>query len=38
MVNQLHRKKNLLIALDLCQAHYQVLLIIYLKDFVVINA
>ena len=27
-----HTKKGLLIALDSCQAHYQVLLIIYLKD------
>ena len=27
-----------MIALDLCQVHYQVLLIIYLKDFIVINA
>ena len=31
-------KKSLLIALDLCQVHYQILLIIYLKDFIVINA
>ena len=31
-------KKSLLIALDLCEAHYQVLLIIYLKKFLVISA
>ena len=31
MVKQLHTNLNLLIALDLCQPHYQVLLIIYLK-------
>ena len=28
----------LLIALDLCQAHYQILLTIYFKDFTVISA
>ena len=38
MVNQLHAKYILLIALDLCKAHYQILFIIYLKDFIVINA
>ena len=31
MVKQLHTNKSLLIALDLCQLHYQNLLIIYLK-------
>ena len=37
MVKQL-RTKELLTALDMCQAHYQILLIIYLRDFIVINA
>ena len=31
MVKQLDTNKSLLIALDLCQPHYQNLLIIYLK-------
>ena len=31
MVKQLHTNESLLIALDLCQLHYQNLLIIYLK-------
>ena len=30
-VKQLHTNQRLLIALDLCQPHYQVLLITYLK-------
>ena len=30
--------KSLLIDLNLCQAHYQVLSIIYLKDFIVVSA
>ena len=38
MIKQLDTKKSLLMALDLCQAHYQVLLIIYRTDFIVINA
>ena len=37
-VKQLHRNQSLLIALDLYQPHYQVLLIIYQMDFNVINA
>ena len=36
MVKQLHTNKILLIALDVCQPHYQNLLIIYLK-FIVKN-
>ena len=31
MAKQLHTKESLLIALDLCLAHFQDLLIIYLK-------
>ena len=31
MVKQLHTNQSLLIVLDLCRLHYQVLLIIYLK-------
>ena len=31
MVKKLHTNQSLLIALDLCQPHYQVLLITYLK-------
>ena len=38
MIKQLDTKKSLLMALDLCQAHYQALLIIYRTDFIVINA
>ena len=38
MANQLHTQKSLLIALDICQDHYQVFLIIHLKDFIVISA
>ena len=40
MLNKLHAKCKIkfLIALDLCHAHYQILLIIYLKDFIVISA
>ena len=38
MGNQLHTKQSLLIALDLCQVNYQILLIIYLNDFIAINA
>ena len=34
----IYKKKKLLIALDLCQAHYQSLLIIYLKCFIMISA
>ena len=39
MVKQSHTNKNtnLLIALDLCQAHYQILLTIFLKYFITIN-
>ena len=37
MVKQLRTKESLLIALGLCQAHYQVMLIIYQMDFIVIN-
>ena len=33
-----HTKESLLIALDLCQVHYQILLIIYLEDFIGMNA
>ena len=36
MVKQLHTNRILLIALDVCQPHYQNLLIIYLK-FIVKN-
>ena len=38
MVKQLHTTQSLLIALDFYQADYQVLLIIYQMDFIVINA
>ena len=38
MVKQRHTKQSFMIALDLYQGHYQILLIIYLKDFIVINA
>ena len=38
IIRQLQTKYDLLAALDLCQAHYQVLLIISLKDFVLVNA
>ena len=38
MKRQLDAKNSLFIALDLCQAHYQVLLIILLKVFTLINA
>ena len=37
MRKQSHPKLSLLIALDLCQAPYQVLLIIYLKDFILVS-
>ena len=37
MVKQLRTDFNLLIALHLCQPHYQVLLIIYQKNFIVIS-
>ena len=33
-----HTKQSLFLVLDLCQGHYQTLLIIYLKDFVAISA
>ena len=33
-----HTKQSLSIAIDLCQAHYQIFLIFYLKDFIVISA
>ena len=33
-----YKIKFLLIALDLCEAHYQTLLIIYLKDSIVVSA
>ena len=38
MVKQIHTKSNLLTALDLCQAHYQLLLRIFLKGFIMTNA
>ena len=37
MVKQLHTNSNLLVALDLCQLHYQNLLDIYQKDFTMIS-
>ena len=37
MIKQLRTVQSLLIALDLCRPHYQVLLIIYLKNFIVIS-
>ena len=37
MIKQLRTVQSLLIALDLCRPHYQVLLIIYLKTFIVIS-
>ena len=37
MRKQSHTKLSLLIALDLCQAPYQVLLMIYLKDFILVS-
>ena len=37
IVKQLHTNYGLLTVLDLCQAHYQAFLIIYLKDFIVMN-
>ena len=37
MVKQLHTNSNLLVALDLCQLHYQNLLDIYQKDFIMIS-
>ena len=37
MVKQLHTGQSLLIALDLCQPHYQNLLITYLKGFIKIS-
>ena len=37
MVRQLHTKQSLLIALDLCQTAYQILFIIFLKDFIIAN-
>ena len=38
LVKQLRTDYSLLIALDLCRPHYQVLLIIYLKNVIVISA
>ena len=38
MVKQSHTKSNLLIELGLCQVHYKVLLMIFPKDFIMINA
>ena len=38
MVKQSHKKWSFLIALDLCQTRYRDLLIIFLKDFIKINA
>ena len=37
MVKQLHTNSNLFVALDLCQLHYQNLLDIYQKDFIMIS-
>ena len=37
MIKQLRTGKKLLIALDLCRSHYQVLFIAYLKNFMVIS-
>ena len=37
MVKQLHTNSNLLVGLDLCQLHYQNLLDIYQKDFIMIS-
>ena len=38
MINQLNTKKSLLTVVSLCQDHYQILLIIYQKDFIGISA
>ena len=35
MIRELHTKQSLLMVLYLCQAHYQVLLIIFLEGFVI---
>ena len=38
MVKQLHTNESLSIDIDLCQLHYQNLLKIYQKNFIVLNA
>ena len=38
MIKQFRTGKSLLIALDLCRSHYQVLFITYQKNFMVISA
>ena len=38
IIKQLRRKHNFLIVLDLCQVHYPILLITFLKDLTLINA